>query len=61
MLIKLWFLLTILLSALLLGTTFAHTLEMPAKLRYSGTEWMRLQDTLYVAFASIGGSTRELS
>jgi hypothetical protein len=56
MFVRLWFLLTVLLSALLLGTTFAHVLEMPAKLHYNGIEWMRLQDTLYVAFAKIGGA-----
>ncbi len=55
MLLKLLFLLTLVLSALLLGTTFAHTLEMPAKLQYDGPLWTRLQQSLYPAFAWIGG------
>src|SRR4030095_15602806 len=55
MLIKLWFLVTLLLTALLLGTTFAHTLEIPAKLQYDGPLWTRLQRTLYSGFLWIGG------
>jgi hypothetical protein len=55
MLLKFWFLLTLLLSALLLGTTFAHVLEIPAKLKYDAPMWTHLQQTLYWAFAWIGG------
>jgi hypothetical protein len=55
MLLKFWFLLTLLLTALLLGTTFAHTLEILAKLKYDASLWTHLQQTLYWAFAWIGG------
>src|SRR5690242_9455721 len=55
MLLKLWFLITLVLTALLLGTSFAHTLEMPAKLQYDAAQWTWLQHTLYQAFASVGG------
>jgi Anthrone oxygenase len=55
MLLKLWFLLTLLLAALLLGTTFAHVLEILAKLKYDASLWTHLQQTLYWAFAWIGG------
>lgn len=55
MLLKFWFLLTLLLSALLLGTTFAHVLEILAKRSYDASLWTHLQQTLYWAFAWIGG------
>jgi hypothetical protein len=55
MLLRLWFLVTLVLTALLLGTSFAHTLEMPAKLQYDAAQWTWLQHTLYQAFASVGG------
>ena len=55
MLLKVWFLITLLLTALLLGTSFAHALEMPAKLHYDAVQWTFLQHTLYQEFALIGG------
>jgi hypothetical protein len=54
-LVKVWFLITLLLTALLLGTSFAHALEMPAKLQYDAMQWTFLQHTLYQEFALIGG------
>ena len=36
------------LVALVLGTTFAHVLERPAKLQYDGSEYAHLQTSLYV-------------
>jgi hypothetical protein len=50
----LWFS-ALLLTALLLGTTFAHVLEMPAKLRVPGSLWVKFQHTLYRSFATVGG------
>ncbi|MGY3033524.1 hypothetical protein ACVIIV_002694 [Bradyrhizobium sp. USDA 4354] len=55
MLLKIWTMVTLLLAALLLGTTFAHTLEIMAKLQYDGPLWTRLQQTLYPFFAWVGG------
>ena len=52
--LALWRFLAVVLTALLLGTTFAHVLEMPAKLHVDATLWMTLQHTLYRAFGSIG-------
>jgi hypothetical protein len=50
----LWFA-ALLLTALLLGTTFAHVLEMPAKMRVPGSLWVKFQHTLYRSFATVGG------
>jgi hypothetical protein len=55
MLVKSWFFVTLVLASLLLGTSFAHTLEMPVKLRYDAEQWLLLQQTLYRYFASAGG------
>jgi hypothetical protein len=50
-----WCLVSLVLAGLLMGTSFAHTLEMPAKLRYDGPQWLHVQHTLYPAYASVGG------
>jgi len=55
MVVKIWCLATLVLAALLMGTSFAHALEMPAKMRYDTDEWMHAQHTLYFAYARIGG------
>ena len=57
MLIKFWGLFTLILVALVMGTSFAHALEMPAKLQYAGRIYLTLQQTLYVAWGppNIGG------
>ena len=52
--LALWRFLAVVLTALLLGTTFAHVLEMPAKLQVDGALWMTLQHTLYRSFGTIG-------
>jgi hypothetical protein len=48
--------LSLLLAALLMGTSFAHTLEMPPKMRVNATLWTTLQHTLYPQFAKVGGA-----
>jgi hypothetical protein len=50
MLIRIWRFVTLVLAALLVGMTFCHLLEMPAKLRYSASMYLTLHRTLYVAF-----------
>ncbi len=55
MFVKVWCLATLMLSALLMGTSFAHTLEMPAKLRFTEEHWLQAQQSLYVAYARVGG------
>jgi hypothetical protein len=47
---KTWRFITLLLVALLMGMTFCHVLELPAKLQYPATLYLTLHRTLYVAF-----------
>ena len=42
--------LSLLLSALALGTTLGHVLERPAKLQYPAALWITIQHTLYAQF-----------
>jgi hypothetical protein len=42
-----WYVVTLTLVALVLGTSFAHVLEWPAKLQYDGPLYVRLQTSLY--------------
>jgi hypothetical protein len=51
-----WCVLSLTLAALLMGTSFAHVLEMPAKLRYDGPLWLQVQHSLYRVYGSIGGA-----
>jgi hypothetical protein len=46
---------TVLLVALVMGTTLAHALEMPAKMHVSGSFWIECQHTLYRFFRYIAG------
>jgi hypothetical protein len=43
-----WHVVTLVLVALVLGTSFAHVLQWPAKLHYDGPLYTRLQTTLYI-------------
>jgi membrane associated rhomboid family serine protease len=45
----------LLFTALLMGSSFAHYLEMAPKMEMTGPEWLALQQQLYVRFATIGG------
>ena len=54
MFLRTWRFVTILLTALLMGMTLAHTLEMPMKMKVDGTLWMTFQHSLYAYFAIIG-------
>jgi hypothetical protein len=51
---RVWHFITLVLVALLLGTTFGHTLEMPMKMNVDGRLWMTFQHTLDSYFAYIG-------
>jgi hypothetical protein len=53
---RLWLDSSLLLAALLLGTTFAHVLEIRAKRQMDGALWTTLQHRLYGSFATIGGT-----
>ncbi|MDQ3763397.1 MAG: DUF1772 domain-containing protein [Actinomycetota bacterium] len=54
MLIKSWRFITLVLAALLVGTTFCHLLELPAKIQYPASLYLTLHRTLYVAFGPPG-------
>jgi hypothetical protein len=55
MLVKIWRLVTIMFTALSMGTALCHFLEMPAKITYEGALWLTLLQTLYPpAFGTIG-------
>lgn len=45
----------LLLTALTMGLEFAHVLEWPQKQHYSGSLYVRLQESLYVWFGNLGG------
>jgi hypothetical protein len=51
------------LAALVLGTSFAHVLEWPAKLAYDGPLYLRLQTSLYAQWGppGIGGFLEPLA
>lgn len=46
---------TLLLSALTLGLSFAHVLEMPQKLTWDATLWVTVEHSLYRYFGVVGG------
>ena len=54
MFIQVWYFLTLTLTSLLMGTSFAHTLEMPAKMNVDGQLWRTFQHMLYPYFAYVG-------
>ena len=43
-------------TALTMGLTFAHTLELPQKLGYDAATWTRIQQSLYLYFGVVGGA-----
>jgi hypothetical protein len=50
MILRAWRFITITLTALLMGATFCHVLESPAKTRYPAELYLTLHRTLYIAF-----------
>jgi hypothetical protein len=52
MFLKIWRFIALVLTALLMGMTFCHVLELPAKMNYPASLYVTLQNTLYVAFGS---------
>jgi hypothetical protein len=52
---KTWRWLTLMLAALCMGTTWAHFLEMPAKIKLDGPTWLMLLQTIYPPmFGTVG-------
>jgi hypothetical protein len=56
MILRIWRLVTLLLTALVMGTSFCHVLEMPVKMQADGQLGTTLQHTLYRYFAILGGT-----
>jgi hypothetical protein len=56
MMLRLWRLVTLVLTALVMGTSFCHVLEMPVKMQAEGPLWTNLQQFLYRYFAIAGGT-----
>jgi hypothetical protein len=54
MLVQICYFAALVLTALLMGTSYAHALEMPQKLRVEGPLWLTFQHTLYPYFAYVG-------
>jgi hypothetical protein len=52
MFLRIWRFITLTLTALLMGATFCHVLEWPAKIRYPADLYLTLHRTLYVAFGA---------
>jgi hypothetical protein len=50
MLVKSWRFITIILSALVTGMALCHALELPAKMQYSASQYIAIQNSLYAAF-----------
>jgi hypothetical protein len=53
-LIRIWRLLAVMLTALSLGPALGHLLELPAKMSYSGAMWLTVSQTLYASFGTVG-------
>jgi hypothetical protein len=55
MFLRIWRFVTIVLAALTMGTAFAHTLELPAKMNYNASLYTTISQSLYWGFGHIGG------
>lgn len=51
---------TLLLTALLMGTTLCHTMELPAKMLYNAELWATVNKSLYWVFAPPVGAIIEM-
>jgi len=54
MLVRIWRVVTLVLTALMLTLTSAHVLELPQKLAYDAPMYAAVNGTLYRSFASVG-------
>jgi hypothetical protein len=58
--VKIWQFLTLTLTALNLGLTFSHVMEMPAKMKYGGSLYGTINNTLYLKFGTAPGIAVEI-
>ena len=61
MIIKILRFVSLLLVALIFGLAFCHVMEMPGKLRFNATEWLTVQQNLYIAFGAPIGAAIEVA
>ncbi|RCJ41239.1 DUF1772 domain-containing protein [Nostoc minutum NIES-26] len=54
MFLRMWRFTTIILTALLMGMTFCHVLELSAKMNYDGSLYVTVQNSLYQQFGGPG-------
>ena len=52
--VRRWRLLTIMLTALSLGPALGYLLELPAKMTIEGALWLKVSQTLYATFGTVG-------
>ena len=43
------------------GLMFAHVLEIPGKLRFTGPQWLTVQQNLYIGFGTFGAAAEVLA
>ncbi len=55
MFLRIWQFITIILAALTMGSAYCHVLELPAKMGYDETFYMRLNTSLYWSFGHFAG------
>ncbi|BBA35548.1 uncharacterized protein sS8_3611 [Methylocaldum marinum] len=61
MLLRIWWLITLLLTALGLVMGGAHVLELPARMQYEPQLYLRVTSTLYRFFGLVGGPLQVLA
>jgi hypothetical protein len=61
MYVSAWCLITLVIAALLLGTSFARTLEIGPARRYGGERWLEMQKHFYPSYAAAAGIIEPLA
>ncbi len=60
MLLRTWRFVTLIVTALSLGMAFCHVMELPAKMRYDGQLYARVNNSLYLTFGTAPGIAIEI-
>lgn len=56
MFLKIWRFITVMFISLSMGMALCHLLELPAKMEYDGSLWLKLLHTLYPVFGTVGAA-----
>src|SRR3954469_3891694 len=56
-----WCLITLVTAALVLGSSFAHTLQIGPARRYGGEQWLEMQQHFYPSYAAAAGILEPLA